>query len=212
MTKALAVFALTHLTAAAVGYHMAPSNEILDHTVRQSGAFNVDADQVLSATVLSLRNENKLMVRTFLGEADVTVGRSAFWILHGSRQLKVRASVPYYLDLSELTDDRVHYDKIAKLVTVRLPELELGDVSFFAENASETVSGVLTYNQETVDDLSRQAYRLARKTFVAQSQQASLVQAAQREAETNVRSYFEIPLRAVGRSDIKVVVTFKSDG
>lgn len=48
---------------------MAPSNEMLDPTVRQSGAFNVDADQVLSATVLSLRNENKLMVRTFLGEA-----------------------------------------------------------------------------------------------------------------------------------------------
>lgn len=100
------------------------------------------------------------------------------------------------------------YNAAAKLVTVNLPALKLGDVSFQSENAQEAVSGILTYNQRTVDSLTRQAYQSARVTFVAQSQQATLVQAAQKEAKLSVESYFQIPLRIVGKSDIKVVATF----
>ena len=90
----------------------------------------MDTQRVLSATVLSLRSEQKLLVWSYVGEADVSVERSSFWLLHGTRQLKARATVPYYLDLSELTEDRVKYDAATKLVTVNLPALKLGDVSF----------------------------------------------------------------------------------
>ena len=47
---------------------------------------------------------------------------------------------------------------------------------------------------------------------MAQSQQATLVQAAQREAKLSVQSFFQIPLRIVGKSEIKVVATFGPSG
>lgn len=45
--------------------------------------------------------------------------------------------------------------------------------------------------------------------MVAQAQQPGLLNAARRQAQTNITNYFEIPLRIAGQPDVKVMVTFK---
>jgi hypothetical protein len=207
MTDRWKVALVTHSLAAAVGFWAAP-REMLDITVKQSGVFTTDTMHILSATVLSLRAENKLLVYSYKGEAHVAVRQTAFWILHGTQELTVPATVGFYLDLSDLTLDRVKYDDRAKLVTVTLPPLRLGDIAFQPEAARTANGGLLTYNQATVDELNQINFGQARRAFTKQAQEASLVQAAQRQAKENVQGYFEVPLRIVGHPEVRVVAEF----
>lgn len=208
MTDRWKVATATHLAAAAVGFWAAP-RELIDQTVKQSGMFTTDTMHILSATVLSLRAENKLLVHSFKGEAHVAVSRSEFWILHGTQELTVPATVGFYLDLSDLTLDRVKYDDRAKLVTVTLPPLRLGDIAFQPEVARTANGGLLTFNQATVDELDRINFSQARRAFTKQAQDVSLVQAAQRQAKQDIQGYFEVPLRIVGHPEVKVVAAFE---
>lgn len=201
------VVTATHLAAAAAGFLVAPW-EMLDTEVKQSGVFTADTMHILSATVLSLRAEAKLLCFTYRGETHVMVGQSQFWILYGTQDLALPASVGYYVDLSELTLDRVTYDDRAKLVTVSLPPLRLGDVAFEPEKATFRNGGILTYSQATVDELSRLNYGSARKAFVHQAQGETLVDAAQRQAKLAVQEAFTVPLRVVGKPDVRVVAVF----
>lgn len=198
---------VTHLVAVAVGFWSAPV-KLFDQTVKQSGLFTTDTMQVLSATVLSLRAENKLLVYSYKGEAHVVVHRTEFWVIPGTQKLTVPATVFYVLDLSDLTLDRVHYDERAKLVTVTLPPLKLGDVAFQPEAAQTDNGGLLTYNQATVDELNQLAFGEARRAFTKEAQEKTLVEAAQRQAKENIQSYFEVPLRIVGKPEVRVVATF----
>lgn len=207
MTNHWKLLAATHLAAGLAGFWAAPK-ELIDTEVKQSGMFTTDTIHVLSATVLSLRGENKLLVYSYKGEAHVAVRRSEFWILHGTQELTVPASVGFYLNLSDLTLDRVRYDDQAKLVTVSLPPLTLGEIAFQPEAARTINGGLLTYDQATVDELNRINFAQARRTFTKASQQATLVQAAKRQAEENVERYFEVPLRIVGHPDVKVIASF----
>ena len=117
--------------------------------------------------------------------------------------------VNYYLDLSDLTLADVSYNDAAKVVTVRLPAVRLGDIAFQPENASTVNGGVLTYGEGTVEALRRLNYKNARRAMVAQAQQPGLLNEARRRARENVQAYFEIPLRIAGRPDVKVVATFR---
>lgn len=211
MTDRWKVVTATHLAAAAAGFLVAP-RELLDTTVKQSGIFTTDTMHILSATVLSVRAENRLLVYSYKGEAHVAVRRTEFWLLHGSQELTVPATVGFYLDLSDLTLDRVKYDDRAKLVTVTLPPLRLGDIAFQPEAARTANGGLLTYNQATVDELNRINFGQARRAFTKQAQDVSLVKAAQRQAKENVQGYFEVPLRIVGHPELQVVATFDHHG
>lgn len=204
--KSWGIFVGTHLMAAAVGWHYAP-REILDEEVRQA-RFTVDTNHVLSATVLSLRAENSLRVWSYRGEVDVAVERSSWWFFHESEELQVPANVGYYLDLSDLTPDRVKFNEATSTVTVFLPPLKLGEIAFEPEHSRETLNGVLIWSDATAHELRRLNYTTARKAFVKQAQGLTLVQAAQREAKANVQSLFEIPLRIAGLPNVRVVATF----
>ena len=206
----LKVLLVTHLAAAAVGWHVAP-REMMDEKIRQSGVFSTTTEHVLSATVLSLRAEARIRCFSYRGEAQVSVERSAYGLLHGKQSLTVPASVGYYVDLSGLTLDRVRYDPRAKLVTVSLPPLKLGDIAFEPDFAQATETGLLTYSQTTVDELSRAAYGTARVAFIKQAQGATLVEAAQQHAKEDVEAAFAIPLRIVGMSEVRVVAVFADD-
>lgn len=164
---------------------------------------------MLSTTVDSLRDENKLLVFSYKGSAAVQAERTRFWLLRGTQELRVPAIVNYYLDLSDLTLADVRYDERARLVTVRLPAVTLGDIAFQPENATTLNGGLLTYGEGTVDELRRLNYKNARRAMVAQAQQPGLLGEARRRARENVQSYFEIPLRIAGRPDVRVVATFR---
>ncbi len=199
---------VSHL-AVAGGVYALTDRRPVDTEAKHTGFFTVETTKVLATTVESLRDENKLLCFSFKGNARVSAERTRFWLLSGTQELSVPAVVNYYLDLSDLTLADVGYNEAAKVVTVRLPPVTLGDIAFQPENASTVNGGVLTYGEGTVEALRRLNYRSARRAMVAQAQQPGLLNEARRRAKENVQAYFEIPLRIAGRPDVKVVATFR---
>ena len=195
------------LAAFGLGYWVAPKEQ-LDTVVQHTGFLQTDTKKVLSATVESLRNENKLLVFSYRGSAHVRLDRTRFWVFGASQELIVPGVVTYYLDLSKLSLADITYDEKAKLVRVKLPPVVMGDIAFQPEQATAINGGVLTYSQAQVDELLKANYATARRAMTAQAQGAAFVGAARRQAIANVQTYFEIPLRIVGQPDVKVAATF----
>lgn len=202
------VLALTHLLAAGAGFAVAP-RELLETTVKHNGFFETDTKRVLAAAVISLRAENKLLVYSYKGFAAVSVERDGFLFLNGRQALIVPAGVTYSVDLSKLT---VVFDEATQVVTVLLPTLMMGDVAFEPEGARTTNGGLLTFDQDQVEELTKLNYGTARKAFVKQAQDRTVIQAAEQQARANVKSALELPLRVVGKPDIRVVVRFSPSG
>lgn len=205
--RAIGLLAATHVVALGVGYVVAP-RELLDGEVRHTGIFTVDTTKVLATTVESLREENKLLVFSYKGTAKVQAGRTVLWLFGGEQELIVPAVVSYYLDLSDLSLADVRYDERAKLVTVKLPKVTLGDIAFQPESATTINGGVLTFSDEQVEALRKANYTKARRAMIAQAQQPGLLNSAKRQARANVENYFAIPLRIAGLPDVKVAATF----
>ena len=196
------------LAAFGLGYIVAPTDQ-LDTEVTDSGILSTTTTQVLSATVQSLRKENKLQVFTFKGAAKVSTGTDGLLFFDGAQELNVPAVVNYYLDLNQLTLADVTFNEKAKLVSVRLPKLQVGDIAFQPEKATTVNGGLLTFNDSQVEDFRKQNYASARRAMVAQAQGKDIVAEAKEQAVEAVTSYFEIPLRIAGQPDVKVVATFE---
>ena len=203
----LSILMGSSLAAFGVGYVVAPK-ERLDTEVEESGFFSTTTTQVLSATVDSLRAENKLLVFSYKGTAKVRAEIDGLFFFNGEQNLIVPAGVNYYLDLSQLTLADVVFDEKANLVRVKLPQLQIGDIAFQPENAMTENGGLLTFNAKQIEKLNRVNYKAARRAIVKQAQGKVLVSNAKRQAQTNVANYFEIPLRVAGQPDVKVVATF----
>ena len=190
-----------------LGYWIAPTEQIA-HEVQEDGFFTVKETEVLSATVESLRAENKLVVWSYQGTAKVRAKDTDWWIFESEQQLIVPASVDYRLNLNELTLADVEYDEQARLVRVELPRLKLSSVAFYPEQATTINGGLLTLSDEKVKALNRRAYATARRAITAQAQQRAMVDIAKKKARENVEEFFEIPLRIAGHPDVRVVATF----
>ena len=119
------------------------------------------------------------------------------------------AAVSYQLDLSKLTLDRVAYNEKAKIVTVSLPRLELGEIAFQPEAATTINGGILTYDDDQVEALRKLNYRNARRALIKQAQGKTMIDAAKGQAKKNVQSYFEMPLCIAGQPDVRVVAKFE---
>ena len=204
----LRVLALTHLIAAGFGFALAP-RELLETEVVQNGFFETDTKRVLAAAVESLRSENKLVVYSYKGFVAVSVERDGFLMFDGRQDLIVPGAVSYYVDLSELTAD---FDETARVVTINLPPLVMGDVAFEPEGARTSNGGLRTFDQDEVEELSKLNYASARKEFVKQAQGRAIVEAAERQAKANIQTVLALPLRIVGRPDIAVVARFSPSG
>jgi hypothetical protein len=199
---------LTHVGAVAVGY-VASNKQPEDTEVQHDGYFQITTTKVLATTVQSLRDENRLLVFSYKGNARVRTERTKWWLFGGRQELNVPAIVNYYVDLSRLSLADVSYNETAKIVTVHLPKLTLGDIAFQPENATTINGGLLTWDDDQVEAMRKLNYVSARRAMVAQAQQAGLINAARRQASENVTNYFEIPLRIAGQPDVKVIATFR---
>lgn len=203
----LGAIATSYLAAAGAGYWLAP-RQLLDSEAKATGLFRTDATHVLSVTVESLRDQAQLIVYSYKGTARVEAERSVLWLFGGYQELIVPAVVTYLLPLSDLSFADLTFNEKAKLVTVRLPKVVLGDIAFQPENATTINGGVLTWSEEQTEALRKMNYASARRAMVAQAQQPGLLDAAKRQARTNIENYFAIPLRVAGLPDVKVAATF----
>ncbi|PXA94466.1 hypothetical protein DMC47_20685 [Nostoc sp. 3335mG] len=202
-----ALLIVSHL-AVAGGVYALTDRRPVDTEVKNEGYFQVDTTRVLATTVESLRNENRMLVFSYKGTAKVQAERSVWWLFGGRQELIVPGVVNYYVDLSDLSLGDVSFNETAKLVTVRLPKITLGDIAFQPENATTINGGILTWDDDQVEALRKLNYRNARRAMVAQAQQPGLLNAARKQARSNITGLFEIPLRIAGQPDVKVVATF----
>ncbi|MEO9462236.1 MAG: DUF4230 domain-containing protein [Marinomonas sp.] len=202
-----AVMLALPVAAFAAGYYVAPKEQ-LDEVVEQNGLLQTNTAKVLATTVESLRAENSLIVWSYKGSAKVKARQEDWLLLEGTQELIVPAVVSYRLDLNKLTLADVSYNEKAKLVTVKLPKLGLGDIAFQPEAATKINGGLLTFKDDTVQALTKLNYKQARRAMTAQAQQKTMVEQAQAQAAKNVAKLFEIPLRIAGHPDVKVVATF----
>ncbi len=207
MREAIPALIVTHLGAMALGWAVADKRPV-DTVVKQEGYFSDTTTHILSATIESLREEAKLQVYSFKGSPQVVTDRTRFYFFGAHQQLIVPATVNYYLDLSRLSLADTRYDERAKLVRIKMPKLTIGDVAFEPEKATTINGGLLSFSEEQVEELRKANYAQARRAVTAQAQQAGIVNAARRQAITDVEQYFSIPLRIAGQPDVRVVATF----
>jgi hypothetical protein len=203
-----AILIFSHL-AVAGGVYAFIDRRPVDTEVKHTGYFQIDTTKVLSTTVNSLHDEARMLVFSYKGEARVRTERTKWWLFGGRQELSVLAVVNYYVDLSDLTLADVGYNDRAKLVTVHLPKVTIGDIAFQPENARTTSGGLLAWDDDQVEAMRKLNYVSARRAMVAQAQQSGLINAARRRAIENVTNYFEIPLRVAGQPDVKVIAVFK---
>lgn len=173
MTSRYALIAIP-VAAFGLGYWVAPKEQ-LDSEVQHTGFMKTETQKVLSATVESLRSENKMLVFTYKGSVTVE-SKTQYRIpgtdrylpgVEGVQTLVVPFVNNYYLDLSKLTLADISYNEQERRVTVRLPAVEMGDVAFQPERAVIINNGLLTFSQATVDDLMRKGYGSARRAAIA---------------------------------------------
>jgi len=188
------------------GYQVAP-RQILDSTVEHVGFLTVDTKKVLSATIESLRSESRLVSYSYVGNQNVSIERDKWIIFSGNQQLIVPATVSYFIDLSKLTDTSATFDETTNTVMVTLPRLML-TVEFDPRRATTINDGLLTLNDEVVQELTKINYDTARKSAIKQGQQAELVQSAKDRTKENIERLFRLPLQAVGKAGVKVIVSF----
>ena len=197
------LLAATHLAAGLIGFTMSP-RELLESNVKSAGFFTTDTRRVLAATVESIRSQQQLRVFTFKGSVAVSVQRTKLWVLTGRQELIVPAQVGYYVDLSQLSIHDVTYDEQSRVMTVTLPALVLGDVALQPEAAIFRHGGLLTFDQDQVDEIARGGWIESRRAFTKTAQGATLLAAARAEAERGIAGAFSVPLRALGRPEVRV--------
>lgn len=202
-----ALLIVSHL-AVAGGVYALTDRRPVDTEVKNEGFFQVDTTKVLATTVESLRDERRMLVFSYKSTAKVQAERSVWWLFGGRQELSVPAVVNYYVDVSDLSLADVSFNEAAKIVTVRLPKITLGDIAFQPENATTINGGILTWDDDQVEALRKLNYRNARRAMVAQAQQPGLLNSARKQARSNITGLFEIPLRIAGQPDVKVVATF----
>jgi hypothetical protein len=190
------------------GYKVAP-REILDSTVEHVGFLTMDTKKVLSATIESLKSESRLVSYSYVGNQNVLIDKSYWYLFNGRQQLIVPATITYFVDLAKLNDSSATFDESTNTVTVMMPKLML-TVEFDPRRATTINSGMLMLNDDLVQVLTKLNYDTARKSAIKQGQQAELVKLAKESAKENIERLFKIPLQLTGMGSSKVVVSFQN--
>jgi hypothetical protein len=147
------------------------------------------------------------VVYTYTGSADVEVTRSEWaGLVQGTQRLTVPATVSFHLNMGDLGPEDITFDETAQTLHVRLPPLRLGEVAMEPERATVQNEGLLTVSDDVVQALYRTNTRSARRAFIKQAQQPTIVQAAREQAVRAVTSQLETPLRAIGATSVRVRV------
>lgn len=176
--------------------------------LKEAGVFSVKMDEVLSATVRSLQAENKLVVFRYTADARVKAADVYAGLLRADQELIVPGSTVYFLDMAEFGPGNVRYDERSKVVDITLPALKIGDVALRPDKATAINHGWLTLSSGVVEPLAKRNFAAARRAFVAQANTPELVRLARAQALKSVAAQFEVPLRVVGRGDVKVSAHF----
>jgi hypothetical protein len=186
-------------------------------SIEDDSVYKADTRLIISTAIENLRAENKLVVYTYEGSSHVQIIRDPLkrWpgelmdgVVEGKQELIVPAAVSYQMDMARFGPGSVEFDEVTKTVSIKLPPLQIGTVTFQSERARVLNSGILTVSDDVVQDLQRGNYRTARAAFTKQARQPAIVGLAEHNAKLVVARQFEALLAAAGRPDLKVEAHF----
>jgi len=173
-----------------------------------------DPKTIATSSLESMRAENRL---TVFAARYVSVVTSQVQRLGGlintQRTLILPGDVRYELDMSKLQPKDVSWDNSNRILTVRLPEVDVAgpdiDINAVKEYGGGGVLSALTDANQQLDQNNRaRAVADLRKQATA----AVPMQLARQSARAAVERSFAMPLLAAGFKDVKVVARFPTDG
>lgn len=167
---------------------------------------------IASASLESMRAENRLIA--FVARyVSVTTSETSRLGFSAKRTLILPGDVRYELDLSKLEAKDVNWDANRKILSVRLPEIEIAgpdvDLASAQEYGEGGVLSAITNANQQLDSANRaKAVADLRK----QAQAPVPMRLAHQAARTAIERSFAMPLIAAGFKDARVVARFPTEG
>ncbi|MBL8647392.1 DUF4230 domain-containing protein [Sphingosinicella xenopeptidilytica] len=170
----------------------------------------VDAQSIAAASLDAVRAQNKLTV--FAGRFTVAVSTRVEKLgLSAEKTLIVPATVRYDIDYSKLGRDDIVWDEGSRVMTVRLPDIQLDepqvDMANIREYGGGTILMALGNAEEVIDTANR---RKIREAVLKEADTGLLRELARSSARTAVERGFALPLAAAG-IDARVIVRFPDE-
>lgn len=170
----------------------------------------VDAQSIAAASLDAVRAQNKLTV--FAGRFTVAVSTRVEKLgLSAEKTLIVPATVRYDIDYSKLGRDDIVWDEGSRVMTVRLPDIQLDepqvDMANIREYGGGTILMALGNAEEVIDAANRSKIRTA---VLKEADTGLLRELARSSARTAVERGFALPLAAAG-IDARVIVRFPDE-
>src|SRR3569623_2792518 len=170
-----------------------------------------DPETVASASLQSMREQQKLTAVTARFVTVVTSSQSRLWIT--SRKTMIMPGlVRYEIDLARLRQKDLAWDKDSKTLRVTLPPIEVSRPQIDPAELRSYGGGGLAAAGTGGDARLDQANRVrGEQLLLSQARAPTPMQLARESARRTVERSFAMPLRAAG-IDAKVVARFVDEG
>lgn len=176
--------------------------------------FGPSPASIANASLQSMRAENRLTVFAARYVSVVSSEQQHFGgLVSAERTLILPGDVRYELNLSNLHNDDVSWDKSTQTLKVKLPEIEVAgpdvDIKAVREYGGGGVLSALTNSDQQLDRSNRdRAVADLRK----QASAAVPMQLAHQAARQAVERSFAMPLLAAGFKNARVIARFPTEG
>lgn len=170
-----------------------------------------DPESVVNSSLQSMRAQNRLVpfVARFV---SVTSSRQERFGLSAERTLILPGTVRYELDLAKIDRDDLNWDKSAKTLTVKLPNVEIAGPEVDLKAAREYGSGgILSAISDAESRLDNANRGLAVADLRKQAAAPTPMRLAREAARQAVERSFAMPLTAAGVEGARVVARFADE-
>ena len=169
---------------------------------------------IATASLESMRAQNRLVAFVARYVSVVSSKQERLGgLMTTERTLILPGDVRYELDLARLQPKDVSWDASARILRVRLPELEIAGPDVDLKSAREYgAGGVLSALTNAEDALDATNRSVAVADLRKQAMAAVPMQLARNAARAAVERSFAMPLVAAGFKDAKVVARFPTEG
>lgn len=210
LTRGLRVVLLLAVAiAAATAIYVAYRTYTDRYTVTTEGR---DGPAVARIVETTFAGASELKVSTLSGTVQ-SVGSNRGWFswLDSSYVMKAPFSAAYFVDLSALGTADFRWDEAAKVLTVRAPDVRVGDINIDESRIYiEDTKGVFV-TRTMMGKMRRQASVGAERVAEGEARKPERIAAARRNARTALAKLVAGPLRAAGLGKVTVVVRFAGE-
>nr|WP_243451944.1 DUF4230 domain-containing protein [Sphingosinicella soli] len=178
--------------------------------VGRGGEKTLSPETVAAASLDAIRAQNKLTV--FAGRFTVAVSTRVQKLgLSAEKTLIVPATVRYDIDYSKLAPSDLTWDASARIMTVRLPDVQLDEPQVDIANIREYGGGSLLMALGNAEEVIDAANRTKIRAAVLKEADTKLLRdLARSSARTTIARSIALPFEAAG-IEARVVVRFPGE-